>query len=102
MYPSRRSLRTAAFFFGLCLILPGCVIRSNSPTVTPSPSAVNSGTPTATEKPEKGGTLVVAVPVEPDVLNFTLTNNPITLDTLSALDARMIRIAADGTYDPNF
>ncbi len=100
MHPSRRSLRAAAILFGLLSLLPGCVIHSSSPTATPGPSPSTDATATATTKPEKGGTLVVAVPSEPDVLNFTLTNNPITLDTLSALDARMIRITADGTYDP--
>ncbi len=87
-------------FLGLLSLLPGCAIRSSNPTATPGPSPETDATPIATVKPEKGGTLVVAVPSEPDVLNFTLTNNPVTLDTLSALDARMIRITADGTYDP--
>ena len=40
------------------------------------------------------------MPAEPDVLNFTLSDNPATLDALSALDTRMIRVRDDGSYEP--
>ncbi len=100
MHPSHRSVRAAAWLLSLLLLLPGCVIGSSTPSATASPSAATPGTAEPTIKPEKGGTLVVAMPVEPDILNFTLSNNPSTLDILSALDARMIRIRDDGTYEP--
>ena len=100
MHSSHRSVRAAAWLLGLLLLLPACVIGSSTPIATASPSAATPGTAEPTVKPEKGGTLVVAMPVEPDILNFTLSNNPSTLDILSALDARMIRIRDDGTYEP--
>ena len=70
---SRRSVLTAAWLLGLILLLPGCVIRSSAPTA--SPSAATPGDVTPTVKPEKGGTLVVSMPLEPDVLNFTLSDS---------------------------
>jgi peptide/nickel transport system substrate-binding protein len=105
--PSSRSVRAAAWILSLFLLLPGCVV-SSSTTMTSTPSLTsipNVATPTApalspTPKPDKGGTLVVALPAEPDVLNFTLSDKPSTLDALSALDARMIRIRNDGQLDP--
>ncbi len=97
---SRRSARAAAWILGLVLLLPACVLNSSAPTPASSPSVATPGTAPPTAKPQKGGTLVVAMPIEPDVLNFTLSDNAATLDTLSALDARMIRIRDDGTYEP--
>jgi peptide/nickel transport system substrate-binding protein len=100
VHPSRRSLRSAAWLIGLLLLLPGCMVSKSAPTATASPASATPGTAPPTAKPEKGGTLVVAMPLEPDILNFTLSNSTATLDTLSALDARMIRIRDDGTYEP--
>ncbi len=100
VYSSRRSARAAALILGLVLLIPACVVHSSAPTPTSSPSAATPGTAAPTVKPQKGGTLVVAMPAEPDVLNFTLSDSPATLDTLSALDTRMIRIRDDGTYEP--
>jgi len=105
--PSSHSVRAAAWILILFLLLPGCVVSSSS-TITSTPSVTSIptvATPTApslspTPKPDKGGTLVVALPAEPDVLNFTLTDEPSTFDALSALDARMIRIRDDGQLDP--
>lgn len=51
-------------------------------------------------EPEEGGSLVVAIPEEPDSLNFSLTTSPSAQWILSTIDARMIRIAADNTYEP--
>lgn len=100
MNSSRRWARAAVWLLGLVLLVPGCVIRSSTPATTVSPSAATPGEVTPTVKPEKGGTLVVAMPTEPDILNFTLSDSTATLDALSALDARMIRIRDDGTYEP--
>ena len=100
MQPSRRSVRAAAWILGLVLLLPGCVVGTSTPSETASPSAATPGTAPPTMKPEKGGTLVVAMPAEPDVLNFTLSNSPASLDALSALDSRMIRVKDDGAYEP--
>jgi peptide/nickel transport system substrate-binding protein len=99
-------VRAALLIFTLLLLIPACVVSSS--TSTPSPSATslpNPASPTSvpltpTPKPDKGGTLVAALPAEPDTLNFTLSDQPSTLDALSVLDARMIRVRADGSLDP--
>lgn len=100
MHPSRHSARMAAWVLGLVLLLPACVVSTSTPSATASPSVATPGTALPTMKPEKGGTLVVAMPSEPDILNFTLSGSPATLDVLSALDSRMIRVKDDGSYDP--
>ncbi len=100
MHPSRRWLRAVALFFSLVLLIPGCMVHTTTPNATVTPGPATPGTAEPTVKPEKGGTLVVAMPTEPDILNFTLSNSTATLDTLSALDCRMIRITDSGTYEP--
>ncbi|HVX29191.1 MAG TPA: peptide ABC transporter substrate-binding protein [Nitrolancea sp.] len=106
MLPSSRSLRAALLIFPLLLLIPACVISSSTSTPTPGATAIpNSPTPTSvpltpTPKPDKGGTLVAALPAEPDTLNFTLSDQPATIDALSVLDSRMIRVRADGQLEP--
>ncbi|HEX3723055.1 MAG TPA: ABC transporter substrate-binding protein, partial [Nitrolancea sp.] len=105
MLPSSRSLRAVAWILTLILLLPACVVSSSATTTPGATSIPNEATPSAppitpTPKPNKGGTLVVALPTEPDILNFTLTDDASTLDALSALDSRMIRITANGQLDP--
>lgn len=106
MLPSSRSLRTALLIFTLLLLIPACVVSSSTSTPMPSATSIpNPSSPTSipltpTAKPDKGGTLVAALPAEPDTLNFTLSDQPSTLDALSVLDSRMIRVRSDGTLDP--
>ncbi|HEX7103954.1 MAG TPA: peptide ABC transporter substrate-binding protein [Nitrolancea sp.] len=106
MLPSSRSLRAALLIFTLLLLIPACVVSSSTSTPMPSATSIpNPASPTSipltpTPKPDKGGTLVAALPAEPDTLNFTLSDLPSTLDALSVLDSRMIRVRPDGTLEP--
>ena len=106
MLPSSRSLRAALLVFTLLLLIPACVVSSSTTTPTSSATSIpNPASPTAipltpTPKPDKGGTLVAALPAEPDTLNFTLSDQPSTIDALSVLDSRMIRVRPDGQLDP--
>lgn len=106
--PGAWVLRLALTFV---LIAAGC--RGISVTPAPSPSATAPQppvTPTAApemptstpaeESPAHGGTLVIGVPAEPDVLNFSLTRQPVSYWILSCLDARLIRIRDDNTLEP--
>ena len=106
MLPSSRSLRAALLIFTLILLIPACVISSTTSTPTsnatsiPIPASPTAIPLTPTPKPDKGGTLVAALPAEPDTLNFTLSDQSATIDALSVLDSRMIRIRPDGKLDP--
>jgi peptide/nickel transport system substrate-binding protein len=99
-------LRAALLVFSLLLLIPACVISSSTSTPTsnatsiPNPASPTSIPLTPTPKPDKGGTLVAALPAEPDTLNFTLSDQPSTIDALSVLDSRMIRIRPDGKLEP--
>ncbi|MEX2425241.1 MAG: peptide ABC transporter substrate-binding protein [Thermomicrobiaceae bacterium] len=57
-------------------------------------------TATEGENPEEGGSLIVAIPEEPDSLNFSLSSRASTRWILSTVDARMIQINADDEYEP--
>jgi peptide/nickel transport system substrate-binding protein len=70
------------------------VPTDDTPTVDDDP------TTEIEEEPEEGGSLVVAIPEEPDSLNFSLTTSPSAQWILSTVDARMIRINAENDYEP--
>lgn len=96
--------RVVLFLGCLWLLIPACSIGSSNhtqtrtPTPSIAPSATPSATVTPTAQPEVGGSLVVALPQEPDTLNFSLTKLPAALWVISVLDARLIRVASDGSY----
>jgi peptide/nickel transport system substrate-binding protein len=84
----------------LLLLVSACngispVQTDDTPTVDDEPT-----TETDDVEPEEGGSLVVAIPEEPDSLNFSLTTNPSAQWILSTVDARMIRINAENEYEP--
>jgi peptide/nickel transport system substrate-binding protein len=84
----------------LLLLVSACngispVQTDGTPTVDDEPT-----TETDDVEPEEGGSLVVAIPEEPDSLNFSLTTNPSAQWILSTVDARMIRINAENEYEP--
>ena len=76
-----------------------------SPSLSPdNPTAVvprSTASPTAVPPtPETGGTVIVALPREPDTLAFMQTAMPEARWILSTTDVPMITAQADGTYRP--
>lgn len=99
-------LALLAVLFGVgCRSVPPVATATPGATATPVPATpvrtddVPSPTPTE-EAPTQGGTLVIGVPAEPDVLNFSLASSPVSFWILSCLDARLIRIRDDNTLEP--
>lgn len=87
----------------LCLMLSGCTIGSDPATATPPATAtletLPSVEPTAAT-PEAGGSLIIAIPDEPDTLNFSLTDQRAARWVISSLDARLVRVRGDGSLEP--
>ncbi|HET7037983.1 MAG TPA: peptide ABC transporter substrate-binding protein [Thermomicrobiaceae bacterium] len=105
MNSSRWSRRAAVILLLslLVLVLSACRRSITQTTPSASPAPIGTATPgaeAATIKPQKGGSLVAAIPEQPDSLNFSLAYQVTAFWVLSALDARMIRFRQDGTYDP--
>ncbi|MBX6343045.1 MAG: hypothetical protein IRY97_11345, partial [Thermomicrobiaceae bacterium] len=61
------------------------------------PPASPQAQPTEPPKPTAGGTLIVALPAEPDTLNPTLTTMTVARWVLDTVDARLVRIRQDGS-----
>lgn len=84
-----------------CLgVQPGPGPESPTPataTAGPAPSAIPSPTEAT---PESGGSLIIAIPEEPETLNVTLTEQLAARWVISTLDARLIRVREDGTLEP--
>jgi peptide/nickel transport system substrate-binding protein len=84
---------------GLFLVISAC--NGVNPLPADDSSDVDPDSPAADEEqPQEGGSLIVAIPEEPDSLNFSLTTSPSAQWILSTVDARMIRITADNEYEP--
>jgi peptide/nickel transport system substrate-binding protein len=83
------------FLTALALVLVAC---NGDDDIDDTPTVTE--TPEVEEEPEEGGSLIVALPQEPEVLNFTLTTTPAAHWILSSLDSRMIRIDADNEMEP--
>ena len=87
----------------LTLILPGCTVRGGTATTSPEATATINAVPSADPTPatpETGGSLIIAIPEEPDTLNFTLTDQRAARWVISSLNARLIRVRGDGTLEP--
>ncbi len=87
-----------ALVLSLFLLITAC--NGVSPLPSDDSPEPDTDVPTGAEEPEEGGSLVVAIPEEPDSLNFSLTTSPSAQWILSTVDARMIRITADNSYEP--
>lgn len=101
MVPYPRWTRLLVPLLCLWLLSASCVTRATPQAPTGVPAATGTSaytTPSPTvQQPETGGTLIVALPAEPDSLNFTLARTAVARWVLSTVDARMVRIAGDGS-----
>jgi peptide/nickel transport system substrate-binding protein len=103
LYTNPRSPRTRwaiILFLVSMLVVASCNGVDPVPTDdTPDPDTDVTVTPEEDERQE-GGSLIVALPDEPNSLNFTLTTLPSAHWILSTVDARMIRVTSDNTLEP--
>lgn len=103
MVASRCWTRVILPLLCLTLILPGCTVRGGTATAPPEATATINALPTAdptAATPESGGSLIIAIPEEPDTLNFSLTTQRAARWVISSLNARLIRVRSDGTLEP--
>jgi peptide/nickel transport system substrate-binding protein len=108
MIPSvNAQFRSPLARWGFALLLTGILllVACNGedplpPNGTPTPEPDIEETPTPEEEREEGGSLIVAIPNEPDSLNFSLTTLPSAHWILSTVDARMIRVTSDNSLQP--
>lgn len=90
---------TALIIISLFLLVSAC--NGVNPLPTDDTSDPGDDAPsTESEDPEEGGSLIVAIPEEPDSLNFSLSTSPSSQWILSTVDTRMIQINADNEYEP--
>ncbi len=92
-------LRWSVFtLVALFLVASGCSVdflpADDSSDSEPDP--VPTGT--AAAEPETGGSLIVAIPEEPESLNFSLITSASAHWVLSTIDSRMIRVNSENEY----
>ncbi len=98
--PRRRRWGISLIISILFLVLAACNGVSGPLPTDDEPAPNNDIAEEDEEEPEEGGSLIVAIPDEPQSLNFSLTTSTSAQWILSTVDARMIRITNENEYEP--